>query len=198
MVWCTAPPRLMSRSRAAASALLAALLLAYPLAVYWGLAHLSPRTIALLLLAVLLLRWALGDAAPWQRSALVVAVLLALAALAGDVALPLKLYPVAINATLLAVFALSLRRPPTLIEVIARRHEPSLPPAGVAYTRRVTQAWCLFFALNGAVALATALAASDEVWMLYNGLVAYGLIGAMFAGEWLIRRHARRRWAPHV
>ena len=68
----------------------------------------------------------------------------------------------------------------------------------MAYTRRVTQAWCLFFALNGVVALATALAASDEVWMLYNGLVAYGLIGAMFAGEWLIRRHVRRRWAKHV
>ena len=188
----------MPRVRALATGLLAALMLAYPLAVYWGLAHLSPRTIALLLLAVLLLRWALGPAAPWQRGALVAAVLLALAALAGDDALPLKLYPVAINAALLLVFGLSLWRPPTLVERIARRHEPALPPEGVAYTRRVTQAWCLFFALNGAAALATALAASDEVWVLYNGLVAYGLIGTMFAGEWLVRRHVRRRWAPHV
>lgn len=188
----------MPRSRAIAASAVAALLLAYPLAVYWGLAHLPPRMIALLLLSVLLFRWALGNPAPWQRGALAVAVLLALAALAGDDALPLKLYPVAINATMLAMFAVSLWRPPTLVERIARLSEPALPPAGVVYARRVTQAWCVFFALNGLVALATALLASDEVWMVYNGLVAYGLIGAMYAGEWLVRRHVRQRWAPHV
>lgn len=188
----------MLRGGALVAGLAAALLAVYPLAVYWGLAHLSPRVIALLLLAVLLLRWSLGGAAAWQRAALALAGVLALTALAGDAALPLKLYPVAINAALLCAFGVSLWRPPTLVETIARRHEPDLPPAGVAYTRRVTQAWCLFFTLNGGVALATAVAASDEVWMLYNGLLAYGLIGAMFAGEWLVRRRVRRRWAGHA
>ena len=49
----------------------------------------------------------------------------------------------------------------------------------------------LFFIVNGAIALWTALAASDATWALYNGLIAYGLMGAMFAGEWLLRpRHA--------
>lgn len=187
----------MPRGGALMAGLVAGLLAAYPLAVYWGLAHLTPRVIALVLLAVLLLRWALGGAAAWQRGALVLAAALAIAALAGDHALPLKLYPVAMNAALLGAFGLSLWRPPTLVESIARRREPALPPAGVAYTRRVTQAWCVFFALNGSIALATALAASDEVWMLYNGLLAYGLIGAMFAGEWMVRRRVRRRWAGH-
>jgi uncharacterized membrane protein len=184
----------MTRGGALVGALVAALLAAYPLAVYWGLAHLSPRIIGLLLLAVLLLRWSLGGAAAWQRAALVLAGALAVLAWAGDTALPLKLYPVAMNAALLGAFALSLWRPPSLVETIARRREPRLPPEGVAYTRRVTQAWCVFFLLNGSVALATALGASDEIWMLYNGLLAYGLIGAMFAGEWLVRRRVRRQW----
>jgi uncharacterized membrane protein len=182
------------RAGALFAGLLSALMLAYPLAVYWGLGHLSPRAIALALLFVLLLRWAFGGAALWQRVVLGLAALLALAALAADMALPLKLYPVAVNAALLGVFGLSLWQPPTLVERIARRREPALPPAGVTYTRRVTQAWCVFFAVNGSLALATALAASDEVWMLYNGLLAYGLIAAMFGTEWLVRRHVRRRW----
>lgn len=186
-----------ARGGALVGALVAVLLAAYPLAVYWGLAHLSPRVIGMLLLAVLLLRWALGGRTAWQRSALLLAGVLAVLAWAGDAALPLKLYPVAMNAALLGAFALSLWRPPTVIETIARRREPNLPAAGVAYTRRVTQAWCVFFLVNGSIALATALAASDEVWMLYNGLLAYGLIGAMFAGEWLVRRHVRQRWAAH-
>ena len=51
--------------------------------------------------------------------------------------------------------------------------EPDLDARGQAYTRRVTQVWCGFFVLNGSLALATALWASEEIWALYNGLIAY-------------------------
>ena len=45
--------------------------------------------------------------------------------------------------------------------------------------------------LGIAVALWTALHASDATWALYNGAIAYVLIGAMLGGEWLLRpRHA--------
>jgi uncharacterized membrane protein len=46
----------------------------------------------------------------------------------------------------------------------------------------------VFFAVNGSVALATALWASTALWTLYNGLVAYLLMGALMGGEWLVRR----------
>ena len=105
--------------------------------------------------------------------------------------LPLKLYPALINAVLLVVFAASLAFPPTAVERIARLSEPDLPPSGVAYTRRVTQVWCGFFVLNGALALATALWMSDRAWALYNGLIAYGLIGLLFGVEWLVRQRVR-------
>jgi uncharacterized membrane protein len=100
-----------------------------------------------------------------------------------------------VSAVLLAVFASSLLRPPTIIERIARLSEPELPPQGVAYTRRVTQVWCGFFVANGAVALATVLWGSEELWLLYNGLLAYVFMGALFAAEWLLRQRMRARAA---
>ena len=48
-----------------------------------------------------------------------------------------------------------------------------------------------FFILNGSIAAWSALFASREVWAIYNGGVAYLLMGALFAGEWLFRRHVR-------
>ncbi|MGJ4749149.1 hypothetical protein ACQV5M_22485, partial [Leptospira sp. SA-E8] len=115
---------------------------------------------------------------------------------------PLKLYPVLVNAVLLAVFAWSLRHPPAVIERLARLAEPALPPSGVAYTRGLTRVWCGFFIVNGLLALVTALwprqAGGDEIWALYNGLIAYLLMGLLFAGEWLLRPHLRRRMEGHV
>ena len=95
--------------------------------------------------------------------------------------------------TMLALFAASLYRPPSLIERLARLREPDLPPEGVRYTRRVTQLWCLFFVLNGSVALYTALFTSLATWTLYNGFIAYLLMGTLFAVELLCRTHLRKR-----
>lgn len=170
------------------------LTMAYPLVIYFGLQHYSPRVMALALLALALLRATTSRQAGWRVLALL-AGLLAMAVLVSDHALPLKVYPVLVNVGLLAVFGWSLAHPPTLVERLARLREPDLPPHGVAYTRRVTQAWCVFFVCNGAIAAITAFAASDRVWALYNGAIAYGLIGAMFAGEWLVRQRVRARHA---
>jgi uncharacterized membrane protein len=62
-----------------------------------------------------------------------------------------------------------------------------LYPVAIAYTRKVTVVWCGFFVVTGTLALATALWSSDKTWALYNGLIAYLLMGALFAGEWLVR-----------
>lgn len=170
------------------------LTLSYPVVVYLGLQHWSPRAMTLVLVALVLLRAGSSRQAGWRATALIAAALAAVV-LATDSALPLKFYPVLVNATMLVVFGWTLRHPPTLIERLARLREPDLPPRGVAYTRRVTQAWCLFFIANGTIAAVTALFASDRVWALYNGAIAYVLIGAMFAGEWLVRQRVMARHA---
>ena len=102
----------------------------------------------------------------------------------------LRLYPAAVVAIALAAFAVSLFRTP-LVEILARRMGETLDARGVAYCRKVTIAWVVFLSAHLAVTLATSFA-SREVWAFYNGFLAYLLMGAMFAGEWLVRRRARR------
>jgi uncharacterized membrane protein len=97
-------------------------------------------------------------------------------------------YPVAVNAFMLATFAWSLTTPASMIERFARVAQPGLPERAARYTRRVTQVWCGFFVLNGGAALATCLIHDIRVWTLYNGFISYALIGALFAGEWFVRR----------
>lgn len=166
--------------------------LAYPLVIYLALGRIEPRWMALLLVALALARAWVTRESFWLAAAAGAAVL-GLASLLGNAVLPLKLYPALVSAVLFAVFAASLVRPPSAIERLARLTDPDLPPAAVAYTRKVTQVWCGFFVLNGAIALATALWASHEAWALYNGLLSYALMGALFGGEWLVRQRVRAR-----
>ncbi|KAA2285946.1 hypothetical protein [Arenimonas fontis] len=174
---------------AAALAWLATLL--YPLAIWLGLARFEPRNLALILLVVALLRVFASPQPAWLLAA-GAAALLSLLAWLGNAGLPLKLYPVVVNTVMLALFGWSLRHPPTVIERIARLRHPDLPGQARPWLVKVTRAWCLFFVGNGAVALWTALAGSDAAWALYNGAIAYVLMGMMFLGEWWLRpKHAR-------
>ena len=172
--------------------LTAALTLLYPLAIWLGHGQLEPRWLACVLLLAAASRLPalrISAAARWSVAG---ALLLVGVAVWGNVLLPLKLYPVLVNMAFLVAFGYSLATPVSMIERLARLREPDLPPEGVAYTRRVTQAWCVFFVVNGSVALATALWASEAVWSLYNGVIAYGLMGLMFGGEFLLRRRMRK------
>ena len=105
----------------------------------------------------------------------------------------LLFYPVVVNAVMLAVFGGSLWSSMPIIERLARLQEPNLPPQAVRYTRRVTQIWSGFFIVNGSVALFTVVYGDMTLWTLWNGMIAYLLMGGLMAGEWLVRRHLRKR-----
>jgi uncharacterized membrane protein len=104
----------------------------------------------------------------------------------------LRLYPAFMNAAMLLAFAQTLISPPSMIERFARLVEPDLPESGVRYTRAVTWIWVGFFIVNGAIAGYTAVYSSWETWTLYNGVVAYVAMGALFLGEFLVRPFFRR------
>lgn len=123
----------------------------------------------------------------------VVAVVLAAIAYWQNESLPLKLYPVVMNAVMLVLFATSLYQKETIIEKFARLKEPNLPQEAIRYIRNLTKVWCVFFIFNGSIALFTALFTSDDWWALYNGFIAYVLIGALFGGEWLYRKYVTKR-----
>jgi uncharacterized membrane protein len=164
-----------------------------PLVIFAGLWFGDPRTLALLLLALIVLqnlrlakRFVTG-LPPSERALFALPALLAVAVALTNSEPLLLLYPAAVSSSMLILFGWSLIRPPSVIERIARLSEPTLTPAGVRYTRSVTLVWCAFFVFNGAIAAYTALQASREAWALYNGLVAYLLMGVLFMGERLVR-----------
>ncbi len=168
------------------------LTLLYPLAIWFGQGRVEPRWLAALLLLAAASRLPLLKVSLAARWAAAGALLLAAGAVWANALLPLKLYPVLVNGAFLAAFAYSLAAPPSMVERMARLTEPDLPPAGVAYTRVVTQVWCGFFVVNGTIALCTALWASPALWSLYNGVIAYVLMGVLFAGEYLVRLRFKR------
>lgn len=174
------------------------LAIAYPLVVYFGLDVVSPRVLGIGLLLLLLLRHGRSLAGVLratdvlERSLLAGIVLLSLGIVAADSEFLLRLYPVLLSLGMLALFARSLARPPSMIERFARQQDPALSPAGVRYTYRVTQVWCAFLAGNALIALATVFA-TRELWVLWNGLLSYLAMGMLFAGEWLLRRRVLQR-----
>jgi uncharacterized membrane protein len=177
----------------AARLLLGALAIAYPLLVYAGLQRgIDARFLAALLLAAALWRWwpGLAKQVPLGAALFLLALAAALVLLKARVAL--RAYPVLVNLGLLGVFALSLRKGPSAIERLARLRHPDLDERGVRYTAAVTRVWCAFFALNAAAAAAVGLWGDDAQWALYNGLIAYGLMGALFGVEWLVRQRVLR------
>lgn len=173
--------------------LTAALTLVYPLAIWFGQGRVEPRWLAGLLLLTVATRLPALKLSGVTRWSALAALLLAAAAILSNAVLPLQLYPVLVNASLLAAFGYSLAHPPSMVERFARLREPHLPPAAIRYTRRVTQAWCVFFILNGAACALLALFASAAAWSLYTGVISYLLMGLLFGVEFLVRLQFKRR-----
>ncbi|MBU1308133.1 MAG: hypothetical protein KKE30_01210 [Gammaproteobacteria bacterium] len=167
-------------------------LLAYPFYIWWAVSHWHPAA-ALTPLALIALVKAIFGQSPWSQRGffLLSAVILLAASVLGKAEQAMLYYPVWVNGGMLALFGWSLCYPPTVVERLARLVEGELDAKGVAYTRKVTQVWCGFFLLNGAIAALTAWWGDWDLWVLYNGFIAYLLMGLLMAAEWLVRRRVR-------
>lgn len=85
------------------------------------------------------------------------------------------------------VFLRSLRGTP-LIEHFARMVKPELGAGELAHCRRWTLIWGIYLLVLAAIGLGLARWASLTVWTAYVGVIAYVLVGALFAVEYLIRK----------
>ena len=164
------------------------LTISYPFFIYWGLHRYDAKWLLPLLLVLLTLRWYVFDRRAERKIIISTMLVLFCFVLFGAQQLGLKLYPLMLNLGFFVLFFSSLFTPVSFVEKLARIKEPDLPAHAVVYTRRVTLVWSVFFVVNGSISALTALYASDEIWMLYNGLIAYMLIGMLGAGEWLVRQ----------
>lgn len=171
--------------------IVAVLMLIYPFLVGWCLSHGHLLWVSLLLLLMGISRLlSKGQSLMWP--------LTGFAILCGGLSLILqdqawlKLYPVLMSVGALVIFAMTLIRPPSMIERFARLAEPDLPESGMQWTKRVTQVWCGFFALNAMMALVTVLWMPMKIWILYNGFISYLLMGCLFLGEFMLRKRHQR------
>ncbi len=166
------------------------LTICYPFLIYWGLQHYPAASLLPFLLIMLVVRWFSANRNEERIVLVAVVAIVIIISVTWNYSLGLKFYPALVNLGLLILFGGSLLTSTSLVERLARLHDQQISPRVVAYTRRVTQAWTIFFVFNGCIAMITALWASDEVWLLYNGFIAYLLIGALAGGEWLLRQRA--------
>jgi uncharacterized membrane protein len=190
----------------------ATLALTYPLCAYVGLSRLGTRRLGAGLAALLLVSLFFRlrgmkrtHAIVAARVPAIVVGLLLVGSLFDDRRFVLAL-PVVTNVVLLAHFATSLRaRSPNaawsnaripVAERFARAMEDDLSPAQVAYCRRVTIVWCIFFVFNGTVTAALALFAPLSWWTAYAGGVSYVLVGLLMAIEYLVRKRKFRKYGP--
>ncbi len=95
---------------------------------------------------------------------------------------------VGINAMMALVFARTLAPGAVpLISRLAAMVHGELTPRLVRYTRAVTWAWVIFFALTVAVTLVLFAFAPLPVWSGFVNLLSMPLLGAMFVGEYAVR-----------
>lgn len=180
------------------NALLALLTLTYPFAVYYGLDIIGVRGFSLILLALFSFRILANPTQRVKKHSLLLLAVMAVFTLyvfSQNSAAGLRLYPLIINSVFLIAFFYSLFTSESMIERFARLQEPELPPSGVAYTRKVTIVWCLFFLINGLISLYTAVYCDIRTWSYYNGFIAYLMMGALFALEFITRHFSSRKKA---
>ena len=98
---------------------------------------------------------------------------------------------VAIHAALFWIFARTLTksRTPLCTELASWVHEDMTSPNLLRYTRQVTIAWTIFFALVTVGSVALFFGASAEAWTLFAAVLCPILTAAFFLIENLLRSH---------
>lgn len=177
------------------TAIVVVLTAVYPFLVYFGLAHLKPGMFGVLLAALILLRLLSFEPALRRRLLALVALMTAYAlvvAVTNSERL-LRFYPVLMNLLMFSIFFASLRGGMPILERIARWKGMHVSEFGVPYLRKLTWVWCAFFVASAAIAAWTVFMSDLSTWAFYNGFVVYVIMGILLAGEWLFRRHYKRR-----
>lgn len=96
---------------------------------------------------------------------------------------------IACNSMLCWFFAQTLLAGRTpVITTLARTIHPDMPDDVVRYTRKVTAAWAIFFAMQVLVSLVIFYTTSIETWSVFANILNWPLVILMFIGEYLCRK----------
>jgi uncharacterized membrane protein len=166
----------------------------YPVIVYFGIQRLPIGFFGVMLVLLLLLRY--GVMQPGERRLLLPVLLIHMAysisaVITGSQQL-LLYYPALVNFTLCALFVFSLKDGESILLRLVRARKVEMSVYAPRYLNRLTIIWAVFFLVNGSVAILTTTI-SMQAWALYNGFIAYLLIGALFVVEFVFRHYYKRR-----
>lgn len=75
-----------------------------------------------------------------------------------------------------------------IITTLARTIHPDMPDDVVRYTRKVTIAWAIFFAMQVVVSLIIFYVASIETWSMFANILNWPLVILMFVVEYICRK----------
>jgi len=168
----------------------------YPLVMYVGFKTFSPRLVAILFGLMAIVGAVLKKCDPYTLRLLAPGIgvmLLCLISAFFNRSHFMLYLPVLISVNLLISFGYTLFRPPSMVAIFAQQTTAiTFNDEQLRYCRLVTLIWVIFFVFNGTAAGLTACCAALEVWSLYNGLIAYGIMGLLFTVE-LFYRHWRFR-----
>ena len=169
---------------------------AYPFVVYYGLNHYSASVFAWILLVLLIVRVVIKgnytEPSQWMQLVVVGGFCIIVALVnSGEL---LRYYPVLMNLGFSALFALSLRSKTSLIERFAKMSGAAeYSSQAISYMRSLTLVWAILLAFNALVAIYTACCMSLKYWTLYNGLLAYFLLGGFSLAELVFRHFYKKR-----
>jgi uncharacterized membrane protein len=126
----------------------------------------------------------------------------------GDSPLVLKLYPALADLAYITILTSSFFVSPPFayyfIEIFDRTIKDRIPaPRFERYCFKATLVWCVFFVLDGIIALLTVLYGTDIVWAVYNSGITYVIMGLIFFGEFVIlkmivKQHSSGKEEPDV
>ncbi len=168
--------------------LLGAFVIAYPFVIFYMLQqNIAIRFIGLILVMVVALSFVRNK----NKYLFMLGLLLCFLVIFFNQAIFLKFYPVLMNAGVFSVFALSLKKVPLVTQIAQRTTKDNLDEAQLTYTKLATIAWAIFMFCNTIASLITVFL-PYEIWAIYNGFIAYILIGIMMAAEYTIRKVKRK------
>jgi len=174
--------------------LVGGLAVVYPFLVYYGLNQYGPSAFAILLFVLLVVRVVVKgsyhEPSQWLQLVFIGAFCLAVMLLNSEMLL--RYYPVLMSVGFSALFAYSLRSKTSLIERFAKMAGQDYPEEAISYMRNLTKVWAVLLFINALISAYTACCLSLKYWTLYNGLLAYFVLGG-FALIELIYRHFYKR-----
>lgn len=132
---------------------------------------------------ILAILWALNAFFSANISFLIIAAFFVILAFFSEIKF---FYPVLVNLIFFIIFISSLKNE-AIITKIAKAREPNLPEIAEIYTRNLTKIWAIFFVINGSICAILPLF-SENLWLIYTGILSYFLIATLFFSEILYRK----------